>query len=105
MADDAQTGWPELYSKAMWEIEDALLAGRIWDLRTELSKCLVELQALPGMHTEELQAIADALRCLQSLERDNQRHNAAAIGKVAWRKVSSISPRFAPQGHVTAVER
>ena len=97
MADNASTGWPEVYSKAMWEIEDAILAGRIWDVRAEISKCLVELQALPGMHTEERQAIADALRCLQSLERDDQRHNAAAIGKVAWRKVSSISPRFAPQ--------
>ena len=97
MADNAQTGWPEVYCKAMWEIEDALLAGRIWDVRAEISKCLVELQALPEMRTQERQAIADALRCLQSLDGDNQRHNAAAIGKVAWRKVSSISPRFAPQ--------
>jgi len=47
MADNASTGWPEVYSKAMWEIEDALLAGRIWDVRAEISKCLVELQALP----------------------------------------------------------
>jgi hypothetical protein len=97
MADNGQTGWPEVYSKAMWEIEDALLAGRVWDVRAEISKRLVELQALPGMLAEERQAIADALRCLQSLERDEQRHNAAAIGKIAWGKVSSISPRFAPQ--------
>ena len=97
MADNASTGWPEVYSKAMWEIEDALLAGRIWDVRAEISKCLVELQALPGMHTEERQAIADALRCLQSLERDDQQHKAAEIGKAAWEKLSSISPRFAAQ--------
>jgi len=80
----------------MWEIEDALLAGRIWDVRAEISKCLVELQALPGMHTEDVKP-SRMLWMLAKLERDDQRHNAAAIGKVAVVESQFDIPRFAPQ--------
>jgi hypothetical protein len=97
MTNNEQTRWPEIYTNAMLELEDALLAGRILEARAAISKRLVELQALPGLHTEERQAIADALQGLQSLDREDQRNKAAEVGQAALEKVSSISPSYAPQ--------
>jgi hypothetical protein len=79
----------------MLELENALLSGRIMEARTEIAERLVELDALPELHREERLAIADALQGLRSLEREDQQHKAAEIGKAALDRVSSISPRFA----------
>jgi len=92
-----QSNWPEAYCKAIWGLENALVAGYIVEARAEIANRLVELNHLPGLHAEERQAISEALRGLQSLEREDQGHKAAEIGKAAWEKLSSISPRFAPQ--------
>jgi hypothetical protein len=89
-----QSEWPEAYCKALWEFEDALLAGRIVDARGEISKRLVELNHLPGLHAQESQAISEAVHALQSLEREDHRHKAPEIGKGAFEKVSSISRCF-----------
>ena len=73
------------------------MAGYIFEARAEIANRLVELNYLPGLHAEERQTISEALQGLRSLEREEQRHKAAEIGQVAWEKLSSISPRFAPQ--------
>jgi len=100
MPDIEHNRWPEAYSRAMLELENALLFGRIMAARTEIAKRLVELDALPELHREERLAIADALRGLRSLEQEDQQHKAAEIGKAALEKVSSISPRFTTNGPV-----
>jgi 4-aminobutyrate aminotransferase-like enzyme len=81
----------------MWEIEVALVFGRIVEARAEISNRLFELNHLPGLHAKERLAISEAMVCLRSLEREDQRHKAAEIGKVVLEKVRSISARFAPQ--------
>jgi len=92
-----QSNWPEAYCNAIWGLENALLAGYIFEARAEIANRLVELNHLPGLHAEERLAISEGLQSLRSLEREDQRHKAAEIGKAAWEKLSSISPRFAPQ--------
>jgi hypothetical protein len=86
--------WPEAYCKAVWEFENALLTGRIVDARREICNRLAELDQLPGLHARERQAISEAVQGLQSLEREDQRHKAPEIGKVAFEKISSISRSF-----------
>ena len=93
----ALSNWPDVYSKAMLELEDALLAGRIVEAREEITKRLMELNHLPGLHTAERQAINDALQGLLTLEREDERNKAAEIGKAALEKISSIARRFTPQ--------
>ena len=92
-----QSTWPDAYCKAMWEIENALVFGRIVEARAEIANRLVALNHLPGLHAKERQDVSEALQALLSLEREDQRHKAAEIGKVVLEKVSSISARFAPQ--------
>jgi hypothetical protein len=91
-----QSNWPDAYCNAIWGLENALVAGYIFEARAEIANRLVELNNLPGLHSEERLAISEALQGLRSLEREDQRHKAAEIGKMAWEKLSSLTPRFAP---------
>jgi hypothetical protein len=92
-----QSPWPEAYCKAIWELENALVAGCIFEARAEIANRLVELDNLPGLHGEERLAISEALQCLRSLEHEDQRYRAIEIGKAAWLKLRSISTSFATQ--------
>ena len=92
-----ESPWPEAYCKAIWELENALVAGYIFEAREEIANRLVELDNLPGLHTEERLAISEALQSLRGLEHEDQRYEATEIAKAAWLKLRSISTRFARQ--------
>jgi len=93
----ALSNWPDVYTNAMLELEDALLAERIVEAREEIAKRLMELNHLPGLHTAERQAINDALQGLLIVEREDQRYKAAEMGKAALEKISSIARRSTSQ--------
>jgi hypothetical protein len=46
---------------AMLELENAKIAGRIGDARSEIEARLEKLRSIPGLHIVEKQAIDDAL--------------------------------------------
>jgi hypothetical protein len=95
MSDFDQTRWYRLYSRAMLELEHALMAGRIMDARSEILRRLETLRDIPGLHEPERQAIRDALSGLRSIEREevrytDQKHREAA--QLALEKLRSIGP-------------
>ena len=51
------------------------MSGRIEAAQTAILARMEKLHTLPGLHPEERQAIADALRGLRFLEREEIRHN------------------------------
>ena len=68
MSDNPEK-WIELYTSAMLELKHALMAGRILEARTSIAARIEKLQGMPGLHERELQALADALCNLRTLER------------------------------------
>jgi hypothetical protein len=70
--------WVSLYQSALIELEQAKLAGRINAAQKAIVARAEQLQNLPGLHAEELQAIDDALRSLRFLEREEARIDAEA---------------------------
>jgi hypothetical protein len=99
MSDTPEEKWIELYTSAMLELKHALMAGRILEARAEIAARIEKLQGMPGLHERELQALADALHNLRTLERiehqadgDSEQHREA--GQNALKKVESLAPRF-----------
>jgi hypothetical protein len=95
MSDHDKTKWFQLYSRAMLELEHALMAGRIMDARSEILRRLEILRDIPGLHGTERQAIQDALSGLRSIEREevrcaDERHREAAT--LALEKLRSTGP-------------
>ena len=69
MSDYDAERWVSLYRAALLELEYALMAGRIQDARNEIAARILKLHNIPGLHTEERQAIDDAMNSLRVLER------------------------------------
>jgi hypothetical protein len=84
MSDNPEEKWIEPYTTAMLELKHSLMAGRILEARTAILARIAELRKIPGLHDRELQALADALHNLRTLERieqqadaEQQQHDAA----------------------------
>lgn len=88
--------WYDLYRTALMEFEHSLVAGRIKDARGEILKRVEELQGIPGLHTEEKQAIEDALHGLRSLERTERAEleHIAREARAALEKLRSLQPKL-----------
>jgi hypothetical protein len=76
MGTHEQDEWFGWYSLAMPEIDHDKMAGQIGAARKALIACLEELRDVPGPHSEEVQAIEDALNCLHAMEHCEELHQA-----------------------------
>jgi hypothetical protein len=95
MGDYEKSEWYQLYSRAMLELEHALMAGRIMGARSEILRRLETLRDIPGLHEHERQAIQDALSGLNGLEREEIRYvgeRQREAAKLALDKLRSIGP-------------
>jgi len=97
MSDIPEEKWIELYTSAMLELKHSLMAGRILEARTEIAARIEKLRGMPGHHERELQALADALHNLRTLERieqqsDGEQQREAA--RTALEKVQTLAPRI-----------
>jgi hypothetical protein len=68
--------WVVLYRAALIELEHARMSDRIKDARIEIVARIEKLHTMPGLHTEERDAIADALSALRSLEQEETHFDA-----------------------------
>ena len=95
-ADDYDNeDWLRLYQRALLELENAKMAGRIGDARTEIAARIEKLRDLPGLHADERHAIEDALNALRSLERvEEHEENERRIAELAIEKLRVIAPKF-----------
>lgn len=66
--------WVQFYELALMELEHAKITGRISDARTAIFERFEALHDIPELHQHEREAIADALRSLSFLERDEERY-------------------------------
>jgi hypothetical protein len=96
MPDPEKEFWVDLYRMAMMELENAKIAGRIGDARSEIAVRLEKLRDIPGLHIVEKQAIDDALSGLHSLECNEERDpdNERQIAEKALQSLRVIAPRF-----------
>ena len=77
MIEDFQNeSWVALYRTAMLELERAKMSGRITAARKEVVARVEKLHSMPGLHTEERRAIADALSGLRVLVEEEGRYDA-----------------------------
>ena len=91
MVDYDNEKWVGLYRSAMLELEHSLMTGRILDARAEISARVEKLRDMPGLHSQERQAIEDALSGLHSLEQEEIRRanrpatrtSTSGAGKIA----------------------
>jgi hypothetical protein len=87
--------WVALYRAALIELEQAKMSGRIEDARIEIVARIEKLHTMPGLHTEERDAIADALRALRFLEQEethfDAEQNCRALDK-ALETLRSVAP-------------
>ncbi len=88
--------WTELYQSALLELEHSLLNARIYEAREAIAERLEVLRGMPGLHTEEQQAIQDAFSSLRVLEHEEplyadkkEEHKAA---QAALETLRSIAP-------------
>ena len=88
--------WMELYHSALLELEHAKMAGRIGDARFEIAARIEKLCGLPGLHSEEREALSDALTSLRTLEREDAQHakNERAIAESAHARLRVLGPRM-----------
>jgi hypothetical protein len=91
MTDIDNEKWYKSYKSAMMEFEHSLVAGRIKDARAEILNRLQELRKTPALHSEEKQAIEDAMIGLRSLERYEADH-VEKEAEEALRKLRSLEP-------------
>ena len=97
MADCEREKWVELYKKALFELEHAVMTGRIGDARTEISARIEKLRELPGLHAQEHQAIDDALANLRVLEQEEERlaeDEKRRVLEDALRKILCLAPKI-----------
>jgi hypothetical protein len=96
MPDPDKELWVDLYRMAMMELENAKIAGRIGDARSEIAARLKKLRDIPGLHIVEKQAIDDALSGLSGLECTEERDpgNERQIAEKALQSLRVIAPRF-----------
>jgi hypothetical protein len=75
--------WVTLYHAAMLELEHGKMSSRIESARSEIAARVEKLRTMPGLHTDERHAIADALSALRALELKS-RGMARTIGEWCW---------------------
>jgi hypothetical protein len=68
--------WVTLYHAALVELEHGNMSSRIESARSEIAARVEKLRTLPGLHTDERHAIADALSALRALELEESRYGA-----------------------------
>jgi hypothetical protein len=68
--------WVTQYRAALIELEHNKIAGRIEAARTEIRARVEKLRTIPGLHTDERQAIEDALCGLHALTQEEARCDA-----------------------------
>jgi hypothetical protein len=99
MNDHQKENWFELYRTAMLELQQGAMTGRIGDARIGIAARIAALKQLPGLHSEESDAIEDALNNLRFLEREEE-HLAAEEKKrllrEAMQKLQTIAPKLSP---------
>jgi hypothetical protein len=76
MEDYQKEDWVSLYQSALIELEQAKMSGRISAAQKAIVARVEKLRTVPGLHTEERQAIEDALRGLNFLKREDARFDA-----------------------------
>jgi hypothetical protein len=76
MPDNQNENWITLYESAVAELEYARIKGQIRDARNEIFARMEKLLTLPGLHTQEIQAISDALCGLLIVATEEQSYNA-----------------------------
>ncbi len=64
--------WRASYQIALFELEHAKIVGRIDTARTAILDRFERLRSLPGLHSEERQALADALSGLRLIEMEEE---------------------------------
>lgn len=64
----------QFFELALMELEHAKITGRIGDARNAIFERVELLHDIPELHQHEREAIADALRSLRFLERDEERY-------------------------------
>lgn len=74
MSDYDKEKWVQSYRSAFMELEHAKMTGRVGDARHEIAARLQKLKEISSLHTEESQAIEDALNGLRVLEREEADH-------------------------------
>lgn len=96
MPDYDREEWYRIYASAMLELEQAKLAGRIGDARSEIAARIEKLKDMPGLHGTERHAIEDALNNLRTLEREDERAKAdeGRIAEAALEKLRILEPKL-----------
>jgi hypothetical protein len=86
--------WVTLYRTALVELEHAKMSSCIESARSEIADRVEKLRTMPGLHTDERHAIADALSALRALELEESRYGADHRRVVLDN--ASTTPRIAP---------
>ena len=88
--------WVGIYRSALMELEHAKMTGRIGDARNSIATRFEKLMQMPSLHTEERQALEDALNNLRVLELEEERFQAEErrIAERALKALASIAPRI-----------
>ena len=97
MPDYDNERWVELFIDALAELEHFKIRGRIGDARTGIATRVEKLTSLPGLHTEELQAIDNALDALRFLEREENSYDEIQrlrVVNMANLNLQSLGPRI-----------
>jgi hypothetical protein len=74
--DHLDEHWTTVYETAVAELEHAKIKGRIQDARNEIFTRMEKLLTLPGLHTEEVRAISDALSALIIIAAEEDAYDA-----------------------------
>ena len=96
MPDYKQEEWYRIYASALLELEQAKLAGRIGDARSEIAARIEKLKDIPDLHSTERQAIEDALNNLRTLEHEDELAKAdeRRIAEAALEKLRIIESKL-----------
>jgi hypothetical protein len=88
--------WFGLYRDAMVELRHAKMTGRIGETRTAITARVEKLRDMPGLHSEEYQAINDALSGLRLLEQEEAKYQAEekGIAERAVDRLKILEPKF-----------
>jgi hypothetical protein len=88
--------WVSLYRAAILELEHAKISDRIKTTRTAILARVEKLQSMPGLHSYERLALADALSGLRVLQDEERRYDAEQKRRAiegALEKLRSVAPR------------
>ena len=90
MSDYEDENWVALYRSAIVELEHVKMSGRIEAARTAIVARVQKLHDMPGLHSDERMAIADALSGLHVLQDEEDRYNADQKRQVVERALEKL---------------